>query len=98
MSTFAIIEDLKYQLEQSKANEARLAEELDRLKHTVKFQEDLYLKMHGGSWGECRFKANEAKLREALIWCGGSADFGPGGQAREGWLKLCAPLIEETKP
>jgi len=35
-----------------------------------------------------------AKLEEALIWCSGSADFGDGGQAREGWLKLCAPLLE----
>lgn len=34
------------------------------------------------------------KLEEALIWCSGSADFGPNGQAREGWIKLCAPLLE----
>lgn len=32
-------------------------------------------------------------LREALIWCSGSNDFNEGGQAREGWLKLCAPLL-----
>ena len=31
---------------------------------------------------------------EALKWCSGSADFGLGGQARRGWLKLCKPLIE----
>jgi len=30
---------------------------------------------------------------EALIWCGGSADFGEGGQAREGWKKICEPLL-----
>lgn len=30
---------------------------------------------------------------EALRWCGGSADFGDGGQAREGWLKICDPLL-----
>ena len=32
--------------------------------------------------------------KDALIWCSGSADFGPGGQAREGWLKVCEPLIK----
>lgn len=40
--------------------------------------------------------ALEAKLNtfvEALIWCSGSPDFNDGGQAREGWLKLCAPLL-----
>ena len=29
-------------------------------------------------------------LRDALVWCGGSGDFAPGGQAREGWLKVAA--------
>lgn len=33
------------------------------------------------------------KLRDALIWCGGSMDFSPGGQAREGWEKIVHPLI-----
>jgi hypothetical protein len=33
-------------------------------------------------------------LREALVWCGGSPDFNEGGQAREGWLKVCAPLLK----
>ncbi len=32
-------------------------------------------------------------MREALIWCSGSADFGPGGKAEIGWNKLCRPLI-----
>ena len=32
-------------------------------------------------------------LKEALIWCSGSADFGEGGQARAGWLKTCEPLL-----
>lgn len=31
---------------------------------------------------------------DALIWCSGSQDFNEGGQAREGWLKLCRPLID----
>jgi len=34
------------------------------------------------------------EYREALMWCSGSADFGPEGQAREGWLKGIQPLID----
>lgn len=33
------------------------------------------------------------KLKEALIWCSGSGDFGEGGKARKGWLKICEPLL-----
>ena len=33
------------------------------------------------------------QLRDALIWCSGSADFGPGGKAETGWNKVCRPLI-----
>ena len=29
-----------------------------------------------------------------LLWCSGSADFNEGGVAREGWLKVCAPLLK----
>lgn len=32
-------------------------------------------------------------LEDALVWCSGSQDFQPEGKAREGWLKLCAPLL-----
>jgi len=38
-------------------------------------------------------KAKLAKEVDALIWCSGSRDFAEGGIAREGWLKLCAPII-----
>jgi len=38
----------------------------------------------------------EEKLVEAIQWCGGSADFNDGGKARKGWLKICAPLLEES--
>ena len=34
-----------------------------------------------------------SEYMEALIWCSGSADFAEGGQAREGWLKICQPLL-----
>jgi hypothetical protein len=38
--------------------------------------------------------AENEQLVEALIWCSASEDFQEGGQAREGWLKLCKPLID----
>ena len=28
------------------------------------------------------------EMQEALIWCSGSMDFGPGGIAYQGWLKV----------
>lgn len=37
------------------------------------------------------------RLEEALLWCSGSADFTEGGVAREGWLKVCAPLLTGGK-
>lgn len=33
------------------------------------------------------------KYIDALSWCGGSADFGPDGKARNGWLKVAGPLL-----
>ncbi len=39
-------------------------------------------------------KENE-KLKDALIWCSGSADFQLEGQAREGWEKICMPLLNQ---
>lgn len=38
-------------------------------------------------------RAEVERLRGALQWCSGSDDFQEGGKAREGWLKLCAPLL-----
>ena len=32
--------------------------------------------------------AKVKELQEALQWCGGSNDFGPGGIAEKGWLKI----------
>jgi len=37
------------------------------------------------------------EYRDALIWCSGSSDFGAGGKARKGWLKICQPLIQEKR-
>ena len=41
-----------------------------------------------------RLRARVDALEEALIWCSGSPSFAPEGEARVGWLKLCAPLLE----
>jgi hypothetical protein len=38
------------------------------------------------------------ELLDALIWCSGSQDFGPGGIARKGWLKKCKPLLDRLLP
>ena len=35
-------------------------------------------------------------LREALIWCSGSPSFAPEGEAREGWVSICQPLLAAT--
>lgn len=32
-------------------------------------------------------------LLDALIWCGGSSDFAPGGKARRGWLRGPARIL-----
>jgi hypothetical protein len=34
-------------------------------------------------------------LRMALKWCGGSADFAPGGKARKGWELCVLPLLTD---
>ncbi|MGH7484971.1 MAG: hypothetical protein ACREMY_05090 [bacterium] len=35
-----------------------------------------------------------AMLRTALIWCGGSSDFAPGGVAHEGWQKMMQEAMD----
>jgi len=37
------------------------------------------------------------EYKDALIWCSGSEDFQVGGKAREGWEKICVPLLEIKK-
>ena len=34
------------------------------------------------------------RFKEALQWCGGSADFALDGKARLGWEKICQPLLK----
>lgn len=34
------------------------------------------------------------EILEAFQWCSGSADFGAGGQAHEGWSKIVQPLMD----
>jgi hypothetical protein len=40
-----------------------------------------------------RLQTKVRAMQDALVWCSGSNDFSPGGQARDGWLKLVAPLL-----
>jgi hypothetical protein len=90
----------EYSYKQSARAEAAEAENV-KLREALRFYADL---SHDGPWhlpGEdygkqARAEAAEAEnatLQTALIWCSGSDDFQDGGKAREGWLKLCAPLI-----
>ena len=44
-----------------------------------------------------RLRETLAEAIEKLQWCTGSADFGPGGQAEEGWNKGPAKLIEKAE-
>lgn len=37
------------------------------------------------------------RSREDLIWCRGSADFGPGGKAHKGWKKGPAKTLKIIK-
>ena len=37
------------------------------------------------------------ELNDCLIWCSGSADFNPGGQAVNGWNNMVRPVIAEAK-
>ena len=40
--------------------------------------------------------SRENELKKALEWCSGSDDFQDGGKAREGWLKICVPLLQNA--
>jgi len=71
----------------------RKANEFDRL-NTIIAMKQMQLDHESGE--HKRLSIENAKLREALIWCSGSADFAPGGQAREGWLKI-QPLFTGTE-
>src|SRR3990167_2564690 len=41
-------------------------------------------------------KAEREKYIDALIWCSGSEDFQFEGKAREGWEKICRPLLNNN--
>ncbi len=42
-------------------------------------------------------KSLTARLVDAIEWMGGSADFSPNGQAREGWLRVVKPVLDEAE-
>jgi hypothetical protein len=90
------------QLKEARADLARMRADFEGACKTV-------ADMHAaatGQWGGPVYKgpvedvahlrARAEELREALIWASGSSDFGPKGQAHEGWKKvrhLCEPLF-----
>ena len=53
---------------------ANLRAQLEKLQRTVKFQEDQYLADHGGSWGECKYKAQLERAEKALRTLADAAD------------------------
>ena len=59
-------------------------------------QPDFAWSIHEDAMADLEAKLEE--LRQALLWCSGSADFNEGGVAREGWLKVCAPLLKGDTP
>lgn len=38
-----------------------------------------------------------ARAEEALIWCSGSSEFAESGIAREGWVRLVQPLLDDIR-
>ena len=81
-------------VEQFERNEA-LTKERDDYAHKLMKANNTYTEMHLEIE---RLSDKLAKALEALLWCSGSADFNEGGVAREGWLKLCAPLLKGDTP
>ena len=82
----------------------------DRIEALIAEQSNLVVAAHRQGYDQARAVSSElrramaerimeheaklAKALEALLWCSGSADFNEGGVAREGWLKVCAPLLK----
>lgn len=90
---FSRAEKLEVELEQARVS-LRAAQEVLAEERRLRARDDA-----------CRREA-EAALRaetrdfvdraaDALIWCGGSEDFAPGGRAHEGWKRLVRPLLKE---
>jgi hypothetical protein len=85
-----------YQAEAKRQGDVRHHDDYDQLSERIK-DFDRALARHVIA----RLDAAEARgraLEEALVWCSGSQDFAPEGKAREGWEKLCAPLLVALAP
>ena len=87
------------------SNNIRLAETAHRVKTLTKERDDYAHKLMqaNNTYTEMHLEIERlsdklAKAVEALLWCSGSADFNEGGVAREGWLKVCAPLLKGDTP
>lgn len=59
-------ESAESERDQARAARDGTREDLARLQRTVDFTEAQYLKNHGGSWGECRFHAENKELAGKL--------------------------------
>ena len=80
-------QDWRVRAERAEAEEKRLR---DLVQTMVLIRSDA----HGNYRDRAeRAEAEAERLREALRWCSGSADFCDGGQAHEGWMKICQPLL-----
>ena len=71
--------------------ESLLEEEKGKLMTELQTGDTLAYYEHGVSVG---YKMAKEEYKEALQWCGGSEDFQFGGKAREGWEKICIPLLK----
>ncbi len=58
-------------------------------------ENELFSELDRARAAEERLRGELAEALEMLRWCGGSADFNPGGVAREGWVRGVHPLIEK---
>lgn len=68
----------------------------DRIETLVKERDEAISKRAAWELEAKIYQARADRLKAALFWCSGSADFNDGGVAREGWLKVCAPLLKGT--
>ena len=92
--TEALTEQLAAARQDAKEAEAyaeELEKERDDYAHKLMQANNTYTEMHLEIE---RLSDKLEKAVEALLWCSGSADFNEGGVAREGWLKVCAPLLK----
>ncbi len=89
--SIALLEDVEVFISELKNDQDILVGTLaDKIKE-LEIRNEI-LRMASNGWQKLN-----GDLKEALIWCSGSTDFGPGGKAETGWNKTCRPLLKEPK-